>query len=218
MVGYNGAGKSTLIKLLLRFYDPTEGEILVNGENIKNFTLESYRNKFGSVFQDFQIYAATVAENVLADQYTNDKEENVLQALLNSEFNILPTLRDGIFTELTKEFNKEGIELSGGEAQKLAIARIFAKNCETAILDEPSSALDPISEYQLNNTIMNSFDKTVIIISHRLSTTKMADVIYMLENGQIIENGSHNELIEANGKYAEMFIKQSEKYSLQEML
>ncbi len=214
LVGYNGAGKSTLIKLLLRFYDPTEGEILVNGENIKNFTLESYRNKFGTVFQDFQIYAATVAENVLADQYTNDKEENVLQALLNSEFNILPTLMDGISTELTKEFNKEGIELSGGEAQKLAIARIFAKNCETAILDEPSSALDPISEYQLNNTIMNSFDKTVIIISHRLSTTKMADVIYMLENGQIIENGSHSALIKANGKYAEMFIKQSEKYSL----
>ena len=215
LVGYNGAGKSTLVKLLLRLYDASAGDILINGQKIQNFTLESYRNKFGTVFQDFQIYAADIAENVLSDEYKEADKERVLSALSNSGFgDKLSSLPNGIHTLLTKEFDKNGTNLSGGEAQKIAIARIFAKPCEIVILDEPSSALDPISEYELNKTLMTAFDKTVIIISHRLSTTRMADMIYMLEEGQIIEQGSHDELMCLNGKYAEMFKKQSEKYNL----
>ena len=215
LVGYNGAGKSTLVKLLLRLYDASAGDILINGQKIQNFTLESYRNKFGTVFQDFQIYAADIAENVLSDEYKDTDKNRVLSALADSKFDDkLSSLPNGIHTTLTKEFDENGTNLSGGEAQKIAIARIFAKPCEIVILDEPSSALDPISEYELNKTLMTAFDKTVIIISHRLSTTRMADMIYMLENGQIIEQGSHNELMSLNGKYANMFKKQAEKYNL----
>lgn len=215
LVGYNGAGKSTLIKILLRLYDTTTGDILINGDKIQKFTLESYRNKFGTVFQDFQTYAATVGENVLSDECKQEDEKRVVLALSNSGFNDkLSSMKNGIHTQLTKEFDNNGTNISGGEAQKIAIARIFSKPCDIAILDEPSSALDPLSEYELNNIIMNRFNKTVIIISHRLSTTRMADVIYMLENGQIIEQGSHDELMRLNGKYAEMFKKQAEKYNL----
>lgn len=215
LVGYNGAGKSTLIKILLRLYDATTGDILINGDKIQKFTLESYRNKFGTVFQDFQIYAATVGENVLSDECKQEDEKRVVSALSNSGFNDkLSSMKNGIHTQLTKEFDNNGTNISSGEAQKIAIARIFARPCDIVILDEPSSVLDPNSEYELNKTLMTAFDKTVIIISHRLSTTRMADMIYMLEEGQIIEQGSHDELMRLNGKYAEMFKKQAEKYNL----
>ena len=214
LVGYNGAGKSTLVKLLLRLYDVSGGDILINGKSIKDYTLYSYRNKFGTVFQDFQLYAADIAENVLTDEYSEGDQPRVLEALKNSGFEErLSSLNEGIHTPLTKEFDQSGINLSGGEAQKVAISRVFAKDCEIVILDEPSSALDPMTEYELNNTLMTALDKTVIIISHRLSTTRMADIIYMLENGEIIEQGSHNELMQTGGKYAEMFLKQAEKYN-----
>ena len=214
LVGYNGAGKSTLVKLLLRLYDVSGGDILINGKIIKDYTLCSYRNKFGTVFQDFQLYAADIAENVLTDEYSEGDQPRVLEALKNSGFEErLSSLNEGIHTPLTKEFDQSGINLSGGEAQKVAISRVFAKDCEIVILDEPSSALDPMTEYELNNTLMTALDKTVIIISHRLSTTRMADVIYMLENGEIIEQGSHDELMQTGGKYAEMFLKQAEKYN-----
>ena len=214
LVGYNGAGKSTLVKLLLRLYDVSGGDILINGKSIKDYTLYSYRNKFGTVFQDFQLYAANIAENVLTDEYSESDQPRVLEALKSSGFEErLSSLKDGIHTPLTKEFDQSGINLSGGEAQKVAISRVFAKDCEIVILDEPSSALDPMTEYELNNTLMTALEKTVIIISHRLSTTRMADVIYMLENGKIIEQGSHDELMQTGGKYAEMFLKQAEKYN-----
>ena len=218
LVGYNGAGKSTLIKLFMRLYDPTEGEILVNEENIKRYRLDSYRDQFGTVFQDYRIYATTIAENVLMDVYRETDRDTVTYALKNSNFaEKLATLPNGIDSELTKEFYNDGVNLSGGEAQKIAIARVFAKPSEIVILDEPSSALDPMSEYELNHAMMSAaFDKTVIFISHRLSTTCMADVIYMLENGEIIESGSHAELMELNGKYAEMFRVQAEKYQKKE--
>ena len=122
-------------------------------------------------------------------------------------------LKNGIDTVLTREFDENGAELSGGQRQKIAIARAVAKSSDVILLDEPSSALDPMTEYELNNTLMTALDKTVIIISHRLSTTRMADVIYMLENGEIIEQGSHDELMQTGGKYAEMFLKQAEKYN-----
>ncbi len=152
------------------------------------------------------------------DVYRETDRDTVTYALKNSNFaEKLATLPNGIDSELTKEFYNDGVNLSGGEAQKIAIARVIAKPSEIVILDEPSSALDPMSEYELNHAMMSAaFDKTVIFISHRLSTTCMADVIYMLENGEIIESGSHAELMELNGKYAEMFRVQAEKYQKKE--
>ncbi len=214
IVGYNGAGKSTLVKLLMRLYDVSEGEITLDGVNIKEFETEKYRKEFGAAFQDFQIFAATLGENVAMNFNFAEDEDKIIDALKHSGFeDKLLDLPLGIKIPLTKEFYKEGTNLSGGESQKVAISRVFYKPCRYAILDEPSSALDPISEYNLNqNMITIAENKTVIFISHRLSTTCMADKIYMLEKGEIIEQGSHKELIELNGKYAEMFNKQAEKY------
>ena len=216
IVGYNGAGKSTLAKLLLRLYDVTEGEILLDGRNIKEFETDKYREKFGSVFQDYKVFAGTIGENVEMGFVSDGDRERIIKSLDESGFSEkLATLKDGINTQVTREFSEDGVNLSGGEEQKIAIARIFSRNCHYVILDEPSSALDPISEYKLNETMMHlSEKKTVIFISHRLSTTCMADRIFMLENGEIIEEGSHDELMEKNGKYAEMFNKQAEKYRI----
>lgn len=212
IVGYNGAGKSTLTKLLMRFYEASEGNIYYDGVDIKEYDTNEYRNNYGAVFQDYKIFAGTVAENVVMDFAKNPEKIN--ESLINSGLdNKLSDLKDGINTQLTKEFYEDGTNLSGGEEQKLAISRIFYKDCGIIILDEPSSALDPISEYKLNKTILSlSEHKTVIFISHRLSTTCMADRILMMENGEIIEEGSHEELINNNGKYAEMFNLQAEKY------
>jgi len=213
-VGYNGAGKTTLTKLLMRLYDPTEGTVLYNGRDIREYRVDDYRDHIGAVFQDFRIFAASIAENVLGGPYTEDKEQTVMAALRAASFeDKLATLPNGIHTQLTREFDKEGTELSGGEKQKIAIARVFARPFDIMIMDEPSSALDPIAEYELNRSILeDARDKTVIFISHRLSTTRMADRIYMFAEGEIIEEGSHEELMERGGKYAEMFLIQAEKY------
>jgi len=215
IVGYNGAGKTTLIKLLLRLYDPTEGKVTINGEDVKDFTVQSYRNNFGTLFQDFQIFAASIAENVMAGEYTEQMKEKVLAALHKATFdNKLNTLEKGIDTPLTREFVDDGVNLSGGENQKIAIARVFTDEREVIVMDEPSSALDPISEYELNKTIMDcAKDKTVIFISHRLSTTRIANRILMFAEGKLIEDGSHEELMALGGKYAEMFNMQAEKYN-----
>lgn len=214
IVGYNGAGKSTLIKLLLRLYDVNRGVIRLNGRDIKEYGKRSYRTLFAAVFQDYKIFASTIADNVKMDVAKETDQEKIEHALFQSGFGErLETLQEGINTPLTREFEEHGVNLSGGEAQKVAIARTFYKYCPIIILDEPSSALDPISEYQLNRTMMEAArDKAVIYISHRLSSTVMADRIYMLEQGRIIETGSHRELMELNGKYAQMFKMQAEKY------
>ena len=214
IVGYNGAGKTTLIKLIMRLYDPTEGEILYNGVNIKEFDPAEYRKMIGTVFQDFKIFATTVAENVMDGEYTEDDRQTVLGALEAADFtDKLETLDNGIDTQLTREFDDNGTNLSGGEAQKIAISRVFARKYPIVIMDEPSSALDPMAEYNLNRSILrNTEGKTVIFISHRLSTTRIADKIYMFDTGNLIEEGSHSQLLEADGKYAEMFRVQSEKY------
>lgn len=209
LVGYNGAGKTTLTNLLLRLYDATSGEITVDGENIKDEALETHRKKFAAVFQDFQLYACSLGENVALDK--NFKKDKVMEALGHSGFE--KELKNGVDTELLREFEDEGIMLSGGESQKAAIARAFYKDCPYAILDEPSANLDPIAEYKLNQAMMDAAkDKTVIFISHRLSTTVNADRIYVMENGDIIESGSHDELMAMNGTYAYMFNLQAEKY------
>lgn len=218
LVGYNGAGKTTLIKLIMRLYDPDEGEILYDGVNIKDYKVEEYRNVIGTIFQDFKIFAATVGENVILDEEAEavmKRHEPAIQnALSFSGFkDRLGTLPHGLATELTTEFDEEGMDLSGGESQKLAIARAFYKDAGMVILDEPSSALDPIAEYQLNRTMLEAAAyKTVIFISHRLSTTRGANRIFMLEKGRIIEEGTHEELLRKKGKYSEMWKVQAGKY------
>lgn len=215
IVGYNGAGKTTLIKLLLRLYDTTEGEILLGDKNIREYDTDEYRKEFVVVFQDYQIFAATLGENVVMNLLEKEDGEKVQNALEKAGFaERLAALPSGLSTSLTKEFVQDGTDLSGGEKQKVAIARAFYQDSHFAIMDEPSSALDPIAEYKLNQNMSEiAEDKTVIFISHRLSTTVMADRIYMFENGEIIENGSHEELMKKDGKYAEMFKKQAVNYT-----
>lgn len=200
----------------MRLYDPTSGQILMNGRDIREYDLDAYREKIGVVFQDFKIYAASIAENVMNGDYDPEHDrETVIAALDKAGFSEkLATLEQGVDTTLTREFDKKGTNLSGGEGQKVAIARVFARDYELIIMDEPSSALDPIAEYELNRSILEyAADKTVIFISHRLSTTRMADRIYMFDSGSLIESGSHDELMEMDGKYAAMFRLQAEKYT-----
>ena len=216
IVGENGAGKTTFVKLLMRLYDVTDGKIEYNGHDIREYNTKAYRKKISAVFQDYNIYAATLAENVLLRQYNKEDEKDVIAALKKADFSKkLSKLPDGIFTNLTREFSDEGVNLSGGESQKIAISRVFLNDEDRAIsiLDEPSSALDPVSEYKLNkNLIDHAQNDTVIFISHRLSTTRMADRIYLFEHGSIIEQGSHEELMQLNGRYREMFDRQAKNY------
>lgn len=214
LVGYNGAGKTTLVKLLMRLYDVKSGKILADGVDIREYDVKAYRNTIGTVFQDFQIFAGNVKENVILDVADNCDETCIKQALTDSGLmSRVDRLTSGLNTELTTEFSKEGVNLSGGESQKLAIARVFYKNAGLMILDEPSSALDPIAEYQINHAMLKATnDKTVIFISHRLSTTRLADRIIMLENGRIVEQGTHDELLNQNGKYAQMWKVQAGAY------
>lgn len=218
IVGGNGAGKTTLIKLLMRLYDVTDGEITYGGKNIRNLSIKDYRDKIGAVFQDYQIYAGTLAVNIVMDKADNVDEQQIYDALEMADFTEkLGKLSNGLNTELTREFSEDGTMLSGGEAQKVAIARMFVKGSKlpVAILDEPSSALDPVAEYTLNTNMMkNAKDSTIIFISHRLSTTRDADRIYMFEHGEIIEQGTHDELMKLGGEYAKMFEKQAHYYKL----
>lgn len=209
LVGFNGAGKTTLTNLMLRLYDATDGSIKIDGEDIRNVPVDEHRNRFSAVFQDFQIFSCSVAENVsLSDIYDKDR---VNTALHHSGFT--KQLDNGVDTELLREFDDTGVMLSGGESQKVAVSRAFYKNCPYVILDEPSANLDPVAEYNLNHAMLEAAEnKTVIFISHRLSTTVNADKIYVMEHGRIIESGSHTSLMSQNGTYAKMFRLQAEKY------
>ena len=216
IVGYNGAGKTTLIKLLMRLYDPTEGTITYHGKDIKDYKPCDYRRRIGVVFQDYQMYGATLLENVLmTDSKAGDySEEAAKEALERAGFsNRLQTLPHSLDTQVTTEFDKDGINFSGGESQKIAISRAFYKDADILIMDEPSSALDPIAEYELNKAMESAAKgKTVFYISHRLSTTRDADRIILLEKGCIVEEGTHESLLEMNGKYAEMWRVQAGRY------
>lgn len=214
LVGYNGAGKTTLVKLLMRLYDTKAGVIKADGRDIKEYDVKKYHDTIGTVFQDFQIFAGSVKENVLLDVADGIDDEDIKKALTQSGLmERINKFEKGLDTELTTEFSQEGVNLSGGESQKLAISRVFYKDAGLMILDEPSSALDPIAEYQLNHAMLEATgDKTVIFISHRLSTTRIADRIIMLENGKIVEQGSHEELLAMKGKYAQMWKLQAGAY------
>ena len=215
LVGVNGAGKSTLVKLLLRFYDATEGEILYNGVNIKEYDVLSLRSKIATVFQDYKTFALSVAENVMCRECDeNDKIQAEQMLKRSGAWDKIAMLEDGVDTVLTREFDDNGAGLSGGENQKLAVARMFAKDFELAILDEPSSALDPIAEYKMyENLIAATENKTVIYISHRLSSAVLSDKIFVLDGGTVSESGSHAELMARGGKYSKMFTLQASSYN-----
>ncbi len=214
VVGQNGAGKTTLSKLIMRFYDVTEGEILYNGINIKEYDVLKYREKFASVFQDYRVFAMTVAENVLTEEVTEESKETVVKALklagAYDKIGSLPLKEDSL---LTKEFDKDGILLSGGETQKVTIARLFARDFDIAVLDEPSSALDPVAESKMYDSLLEGTKgKTVIYISHRLSSATRSDIILVFNKGTLEEIGSHEELMKNDGYYCKMFTLQASGY------
>ena len=214
LVGHNGAGKTTIIKLLLRLYDPTSGAIRLNGIDIREYNLRSYRKLFTTAFQDVCLFGMSVKDNILMGDHREDEEEQVILALKKAGvYERIEKLPHGIDTVMTKEFDEEGAVLSGGESQKVAVARAFYKKCPVKIFDEPSSALDPIAEYELFDSIMKDGEKnTMIFISHRLSSVKNADLVLMLEQGSIIERGPHSELMKTDGSYAQMYKKQAMNY------
>lgn len=214
LVGHNGAGKTTIIKLLLRLYDPTSGVIKVNGVDIREYNLHAYRELFATTFQDFCIFGMTIKENVLMGRTYEEEDALVEKSLKRAGvLEKVQSLPKGIHTMMTKEFDEDGAVLSGGESQKIAVARTFAMNSPVKIFDEPSSALDPIAEYELFKNIMKEGkDHTMLFISHRLSSVKSCDKVFMLEKGCLIEEGSHKELMEKGGSYAQMYRKQAMNY------
>lgn len=214
IVGINGAGKTTFVKLLCRLYEPTSGEILINGVNIKDFSKEEYYKILSVVFQDIKTFAFTVAENVSLENLEDVDREKVLQCIEKAGVgDKINSLQKGIDTSLLKILDGEGVELSGGENQKLALARALYKNGKIVILDEPTSALDAVAEYNIYKGFDELIgDKTAIYISHRLASTKFCDVIAFFENGEIVEYGTHEELLKKNGKYSDMFNIQAQYY------
>ena len=214
VVGLNGAGKTTMIKLLLRLYEPTEGRILLNGTDIRSYRREDYYKLFSPVFQNVEVLAFPIAENVSMKQTENTDIDKVYscvaEAGLQEKIDSLPK---GILTELLKVVDEEGVDFSGGEKQKLALARALYKNAPIVVLDEPTSALDAIAEQRL----YQSFDKMIgeksaVYISHRLASTRFCDKVAMFKGGEMIEYGAHEELMEQNGEYAHMFELQAQYY------
>lgn len=212
VVGLNGAGKTTFIKLLARLYEPTSGTIYIGNKNISDYNYEEYMSLLAIVFQDFQLLSYTIKENL---SHTCEEDELIHESLnkagLEEDLKILPK---GIHTNIYKSFDKEGIEFSGGQAQKIAIGRALHKDSPVVILDEPTSALDPISEYEIYNSFNNLVDgKTAIYISHRLSSTRFSDNIAVFKDGEIIEYGHHNELVnDEETLYSEMYQTQAQYY------
>ena len=214
VVGKNGSCKTTFIKLLCRLYDPTEGEILLNGIDIKKYNYDEYMSIFSMVFQDFKLFSVSLGQNVAASvYYDKSRVEACLQKAGFSER--LDSMPDGVETCLYKDFEEKGVEISGGEAQKIALARALYKNAPFIVLDEPTAALDPIAEYEIYskfNEIVG--DKTAIYISHRLSSCRFCDDIAVFDNGQIVQQGSHDTLVaDENGKYRELWYAQAQYYS-----
>lgn len=219
IVGINGAGKSTVLKLLLRFYEPTSGKILINGYDIKEYSLNELYKAFAVCLQDVNTYAMTLRENIaISDTKKIDDMSAIVEAAnktgLDEIANELPKKYE---SQMTRDFYEDGFELSGGQKQKVALSRAFFKNSKFVILDEPSSALDPVAE----DMIFRSFkeiccDRGGILVSHRLSSIIMVDKILLLESGKIIESGTHDELMNAHGKYAEMYSIQANKYKVVE--
>ncbi len=212
VVGLNGSGKTTFVKLLTRLYDPTEGEITLNGINIKQIPYDQYIKKIGIVLQDYSLFAFSLKENIILDNVYDETRFNdsIYKSGLTEK---VKSLNNGIETSIYKNIDKNGIEFSGGEGQKVALARAIYKESELLVLDEPTSAMDPIAEYQLfSNMAKLAENKATIFISHRLSSTKNCNKIIVFSNGEIVENGTHEELLNKKGLYYELFISQAKYY------
>jgi len=219
LVGLNGAGKTTLLKLLTRLYDPTEGRILLDGEDLRDYDLQDVYRMFGIIFQDFGKYAESAGENIHFGNIGKEPKEGELQeaARASGASEFIEALPTGYATPLMRIFEQDGAELSGGQWQKLAISRAFYSDSDVLILDEPTAALDALAEQE----IYNQFDrlrqgKTTIFVSHRLSSATLATKIVVLEYGTIIEEGNHKTLMAQGGRYAELFNTQAERYREQE--
>jgi len=216
IVGMNGAGKTTFVKLLTRLYRPTSGEILLNGININEYKYNEYIKFFSAVFQDYKNYAFSIKENITLSQSAQVEDEMIFPLLEELSLNKkISALKNGVNTSLYKIFDNDGIELSGGEMQKIAIARANYKDAPVIILDEPTSSLDPIMEYEIINNFNNMIKhKTAIYISHRLSSCRFSDKILVFENGKITSEGSHSELInDKENLYYKMYNSQAQYYA-----
>ncbi len=214
VVGMNGSGKTTMIKLLCRLYDPTEGYITLNGIDIQKYDYEDYLDLFSVVFQDFRLFSFSVGENVSAE--VDYDEEKVWSSLEKSGMlERVKSMPERLKTPVYKDFEEDGIEISGGEAQKLAIARALYKDAAFVILDEPTASLDPIAEHEIYSRFNDMVkDKTAVYISHRLSSCRFCDRILVFDNGQLIQDGSHENLLEnSNGKYRELWNAQAQYYA-----
>lgn len=214
LIGLNGAGKSTLIKLILRLYNPTEGIITLNGIDIKEFNIKKWWNLFSIYFQDYMNYDFTAAESIALEEKFN--EDRIIKALTKMNFkDEILSLKNGLNTYLSKKYDNDGIELSIGQKSKIALARALYKERPIIILDEPSASLDPIAEFELFQNMKEIInDNTGIFITHRLSSAKIADEIIVLENGEIIECGSHEKLISSKGQYYSLFILKAKEYGV----
>ncbi|RYD71827.1 MAG: ATP-binding cassette domain-containing protein, partial [Sphingobacteriales bacterium] len=214
LVGENGAGKTTLVKLLSRLYDPTEGRILLDGQDLRNYDLNELRHNMGIIFQDYIRYQMTFAQNIAVGNIgeignmdlISTAAQQSLADLLVAKFPL------GYEQSLGRKFN-DGVELSGGEWQKVALARAYMKSAQVLILDEPTSALDARAEYEVFQRFAElTIGKSAVLISHRFSTARLADRILVLEKGMILESGTHAELLEKQGRYAELFNLQAMGY------
>jgi ABC-type multidrug transport system fused ATPase/permease subunit len=214
IVGINGAGKTTIVKLILRYYDPDFGAVLINGRDLREYNVRSVRNAVTAVFQEFQSYSLPIDEFISCAEGENIDVEAVAAALKRVGLYDTVMEKGGLNAELSKYFDENGIIFSGGQLQKLIIARMLYKNSGFLIMDEPSAALDPESEYNINRDIFNAAnDRTLLMISHRLSTVRDADCIILIEDGTVKEQGAHNELLERGGRYAELFNMQASGYN-----
>jgi ATP-binding cassette subfamily B protein len=215
LVGENGAGKTTLVKLLARLYVPTEGRILLDGLDLADYNLADLRSQIGIIFQDFIRYEMTVSENIAIGDVTHFDDKQLIEdaAVKSLAAEVVRQLPDGMNQVLGKRF-KDGQELSGGQWQKVALARAYMRDAQLVVLDEPTSALDARAEHEVFQRFSSLIKgKMAVLISHRFSTVRMADRILFLENGQLLEYGSHDELLEFNGKYAELFHLQAQGYA-----
>ena len=213
LVGANGAGKTTFVKLLCRLYDPTEGQILLNGTDIREYDYDEYLRLFSFVFQDFKLFAFGLGENIAAGEDCDPAkaEECIRKAALEDRYRTMP---DGLATFLYRDISENGVELSGGEAQKIALARALYRDSPVIVLDEPTAALDPVAEEQVYESFSSmTGDRTAVYISHRLSSCRFCDEITVFDKGRIVQKGTHDELLkEENGRYSELWNAQAQYY------
>lgn len=212
IVGKNGSGKTTLIKLLLRLYEPTEGEILVGGKNITDYDYKAYLSLFAPVLQDYKIFAFSCKENI--ELNLEDNEERLMRAIHDSDLDEkISSLPNGVLTPVYKQFDENGVEFSGGENQKLAIARAIYKDAPIILLDEPTANLDPLAEYDIYTMIYHMLgNKTSFFVSHRLASGRFCDRIFVVDGGEIIADGPHDSIVKSCELYREMFEKQAQFY------